>query len=77
MDNGVQDILIGIDGGGSSCRFALLHGGQRHEVALGPANVYSDRQGAIARSARASPNSPPLSGADLRGARSTPDSRAS
>jgi glucosamine kinase len=42
-----RDILIGIDGGGSSCRFALLAGGRRQEIVLGPANVHSDREGAI------------------------------
>jgi glucosamine kinase len=42
-----RDILIGIDGGGSTCRFALLCGGERVEVTRGPANVHSDRDGAI------------------------------
>jgi glucosamine kinase len=42
-----RDILIGIDGGGSSCRFALLRGAERLEVAGGPANVHSDREGAL------------------------------
>lgn len=41
------DILIGIDGGGSSCRFALLQDGRRREIALGPANVHSDRAAAL------------------------------
>ena len=44
-----RDILIGIDGGGSSCRFALVAGGRRHEIVLGPANVHSDREGALGR----------------------------
>ena len=44
---GCEDILIGIDGGGSSCRFALRAGGRRHEIVLGPANVHSDRAGAL------------------------------
>ncbi len=39
--------LIGVDGGGSSCRFALLWRGQRTEVTLGRANVATDRSGAI------------------------------
>jgi glucosamine kinase len=69
MDNGVQDILIGIDGGGSSCRFALLHGGQRHEVALGPANVHSDRQGAIATLGEGLLALAAAASADLAGAR--------
>jgi glucosamine kinase len=42
-----RDVLIGIDGGGSSCRFALLAGGQRHEIVLGPANVRSDRDATL------------------------------
>lgn len=43
-------ILIGIDGGGSGCRAALVHGAgrQRHEVALGAANVSTDFDGAVA-----------------------------
>jgi glucosamine kinase len=45
---GAADILIGIDGGGTSCRLALLAGGERHEIALGPANVHSDRAAALA-----------------------------
>jgi glucosamine kinase len=40
--------LIGIDGGGSSCRFALLRDGARFEVTLGAANAFSDRAGTIA-----------------------------
>ncbi|MGI1663630.1 BadF/BadG/BcrA/BcrD ATPase family protein [Palleronia sp. KMU-117] len=40
--------MIGIDGGGSSCRFALLDGGARIEVSLGAANAFSDRPGTIA-----------------------------
>lgn len=41
--------LIGIDGGGSTCRFALLDAGVRTEVTLGSANAFSDRPGTIAR----------------------------
>jgi glucosamine kinase len=48
MTGAAPGILIGIDGGGSSCRFALLRAGERHEVTRGPANVYSDRTGALA-----------------------------
>jgi glucosamine kinase len=40
--------LIGIDGGGSSCRFALSRDGARFEVTLGAANAFSDRAGTIA-----------------------------
>jgi glucosamine kinase len=40
--------LIGVDGGGTSCRVALLRDGQRFETKLGRANVASDRAGAIA-----------------------------
>jgi glucosamine kinase len=40
--------LIGIDGGGSSCRFALLRDGARLEVTLGAANAFSDRAGTVA-----------------------------
>jgi glucosamine kinase len=40
--------LIGIDGGGTSCRGALVVGGRRHEVTLGPANVSTGFDAAIA-----------------------------
>ncbi len=40
--------LIGVDGGGSSCRVALVCDGVRHEVKLGRANVETDRIEAIA-----------------------------
>lgn len=42
-----QPILIGIDGGGTSCRAALVADGVRHEVTLGPANVSTDFDAAI------------------------------
>jgi glucosamine kinase len=40
--------LIGIDGGWSSCRFALLRGSTRFEATLGAANAFSDRAGTVA-----------------------------
>lgn len=42
-------LLIGVDGGGTSCRAALrlLPGGARYDVALGPANVSTDFAAAI------------------------------
>ncbi len=40
-------ILLGIDGGGTSCRAALIAGGARHDVTLGPANVSTDFDAAI------------------------------
>lgn len=43
-----ETCLIGVDGGGSSCRVALVCDGVRHEVTLGGANVTTDRAGAIA-----------------------------
>ncbi|SNS90289.1 BadF/BadG/BcrA/BcrD ATPase family protein [Tropicimonas sediminicola] len=39
--------LIGIDGGGTSCRIAVLHDGRRSEVRCGPANVSTDPEAAI------------------------------
>lgn len=39
--------LLGIDGGGSSCRAALVLGARRHDVVLGPANVTTDFEGAV------------------------------
>lgn len=43
-----SDILIGVDGGGTKCRFALLHKGKRTEVVHGSANVSTDLTGALA-----------------------------
>lgn len=40
--------LIGVDGGGTSCRIALLRNDQRFEVKLGSGNVAIDRSRAIA-----------------------------
>lgn len=40
-------MLIGLDGGGTSCRAALLLGGVRHEVTRGPANVSTDFDAAL------------------------------
>lgn len=48
MSESDTDCLFGIDGGGSTCRFALLTGRVRSEVSLGAANAFTDRAGAIA-----------------------------
>jgi glucosamine kinase len=69
MTTAPRHTLIGIDGGGTSCRFALLHAGQRHEVTRGPANVYSDRPGALATLRDGLAELAQLSGADLGAAR--------
>jgi len=45
MESG--QIFLGVDGGGTSCRAALAVSGVRHEVALGPANVSTDFDGAV------------------------------
>ncbi|RMF33114.1 MAG: ATPase [Alphaproteobacteria bacterium] len=39
--------IVAVDGGGTSCRFALLHAGRRHEAKLGGANVMTDCDRAI------------------------------
>lgn len=41
-------ILIGVDGGGSSCRAAITVGGRRYEAKRGGANVSTDFDAAIA-----------------------------
>ncbi|WP_413871068.1 BadF/BadG/BcrA/BcrD ATPase family protein [Albidovulum sp.] len=46
-------VLLGIDGGGSSCRAAAVAGGVRYEVTLGPANVTTGFDGAVATIVRA------------------------
>lgn len=48
MDDSANSCLIGVDGGGTACRVALVCAGRRHEVTLGAANAASDRVGAIA-----------------------------
>lgn len=48
MRESETDGLIGIDGGGSTCRFALLWRGERYDLSLGAANAFTDRAGAIA-----------------------------
>lgn len=42
-------LIIGVDGGGTSCRASLVlgPGGARHDVILGPANVSTDFDGAL------------------------------
>ncbi len=47
MNTHMAPLLIGIDGGGTSCRVALLYQGQRHEVTGGRANVSTDREAAV------------------------------
>lgn len=42
-----QPSLIGIDGGATTCRFAMLHDGHRFDVRLDGANASSDRAGAV------------------------------
>ncbi|WP_289150375.1 BadF/BadG/BcrA/BcrD ATPase family protein [uncultured Salipiger sp.] len=41
-------MILGVDAGGTSCRVALERDGQRHEARLGPANVTTDFDGAVA-----------------------------
>jgi len=43
-----ETCLIGVDGGATSCRFALCSDAGRHEVTLGSANATSDFSGTIA-----------------------------
>jgi len=47
MSDAQTEILIGVDGGGTACRFALSHAGRRVEHRAGPANVYSDFPAAL------------------------------
>lgn len=53
MNNPAPPVLIGVDGGGTSCRVALIHAGNRSEAVLGSANVSTDFEGAIATICRA------------------------
>lgn len=47
MDGSCKYDLIGIDGGGTSCRIALLHDGSRTEFECGSANVSTDLDAAV------------------------------
>lgn len=47
MDGITKDGLIGVDGGGTACRFALVHRGQRVEFRSGSANIHSDPAAAL------------------------------
>lgn len=47
MNKADTEILVGVDGGGTACRFALTHGGTRVEHRAGPANVHSDFTAAL------------------------------
>jgi len=47
MNTAHTEILVGVDGGGTACRFALTHAGTRVEHRAGPANVYSDFRAAL------------------------------
>ncbi|WP_044006468.1 BadF/BadG/BcrA/BcrD ATPase family protein [Jannaschia sp. CCS1] len=40
--------IIGVDGGGTTCRFALVHGGRRYDVQRRAANATTDPVGALA-----------------------------
>jgi glucosamine kinase len=42
MDNAMKPSVIGIDGGGTNCRFAMLLGAERFDVQLGSANATSN-----------------------------------
>ncbi|MCB2116896.1 MAG: ATPase [Rhodobacteraceae bacterium] len=46
--NARDSVLIGVDGGGTSCRLALIAEGLRHEVRLGPANASTGFEAAVA-----------------------------
>lgn len=47
MEETYQNALIAVDGGGTSCRIALLLNGKKTVVKLGTANVSTDFQGAV------------------------------
>ncbi len=47
MDGIAEHGLIGVDGGGTHCRFALMRDGNRVDVRVGGANVHSDQVAAI------------------------------
>ena len=48
MTQNADHTLLAVDGGGTSCRFALSHRGQRHEIKRGAANYTTDPEASIA-----------------------------
>ncbi len=48
MSKRLDRSAIGVDGGGTNCRFALLHGGNRFDVRLDAANASTDLEGTYA-----------------------------
>lgn len=48
MKQSAPSCLIGVDGGGTSCRMALVADGRRTEVRTTRANVHTDPEGALA-----------------------------
>ncbi len=42
-----SDVILAIDGGGTRCRFALIVGRERFTCELGPANAFTDFEGAV------------------------------
>ncbi|MEM9247606.1 MAG: BadF/BadG/BcrA/BcrD ATPase family protein [Pseudomonadota bacterium] len=49
MRDSLDIAVLAIDGGGSRCRLACAGAGRESRVETGPANVYSDFDGAVAR----------------------------
>lgn len=47
MSDGTDRQVLAIDGGGTRCRIALVRGAERVQVETGPANAYSDFDGAV------------------------------
>lgn len=45
MDSKPTTSLIGVDGGGTNCRFAMVHNGQRYDVQMAAANASTDPMG--------------------------------
>jgi len=66
------DGLLGIDGGGTSCRIALLWRGNRYESRSGSANVTSDPQGAVGAISVGLTDVAKQAGIDVRELRQTP-----
>ena len=42
-------MILGVDGGGTRCRLALDGPAGRHDIEVGPANVFTDLEGAMAQ----------------------------
>lgn len=72
MQESTSPCVVAVDGGGTSCRIAVLYDGVRSDVTTGSANVASDRNGAIRTISDALAEVAEMAGLPLRALRKCP-----